>query len=236
MSNRNGYNFDDLGGDEFGFDDDRAATGAGNSSRGGEAARKRQPSQQPQRGGSQQDDQSSVGLSKVQAITLSPSAGMPSDGLNAGKSNPGCENASALSPDIMLTATIAVLVPLLVIKGSEAIWPATSCANVDPTQLEKCESDAISKGNWHYMFAVVFGVLSLFLSLVLIKFNSTSRAAALGVAYGGLFTLLYAVITNQHKFTPLIQAFIVGALLALLLFLPRITHGTLFAYSSSKKE
>jgi hypothetical protein len=218
MSRSNGFGFDD--GNDYVFDERSSSSNFPRSTLS--TATKNGPQQ-------------------AVATLSGPSTATVTVGVDASAASPftvmkGAEKDDAWDVDWALTTVIAVFYPLLIIKVCEAIWPPVSTANADPTLAAKLEKDAVVRGNCHYILAIVCGILGILISLVLIKYRQTSRSAALGVAYGGLFTLLYGVVTNQHKFTALIQAFILGALLCLFIFLPRMTHGVLFNGTTAASE
>ena len=140
--------------------------------------------------------------------------------------------ASMRTADWALTTLIAILYTLFVYKCAASFWPAEDdCATVvDPAEKSKCLDNAEKRGTWNYVVTLAGGCFGVLLALIILKLNWTSRAAALGIAYGGLFTLGCGVISNQHKLAkyPGAQVLILGVIMVLFVFLPRITNGLLF--------
>jgi hypothetical protein len=126
-----------------------------------------------------------------------------------------------------LMIPIALLVPLFIIKTSEAVIPNLDCTKASNAQLDMCEADQKKRGDAQYILELVLSFLGLIIAFALARYKSTSRAAILGLAYGSMLGLLYAVVTNSGKFNSPLQMLIIGVILVSLIFLPRVTDAGL---------
>jgi hypothetical protein len=160
----------------------------------------------------------------------SPSASPSSSSMQSGTTaaNPSMSTTTVIventtrPADWALTIPIALLFPLFVVKTAEAIMPVKSCVNALVSDWDSCDAEVQKNADIQYFLVLIFGIIGLIVSLVMTRYRISSRPALLGLSYGSMLCLLYAVFTNTHRTNSTIQIPILGIILVGFIFLPRV--------------
>jgi len=121
-----------------------------------------------------------------------------------------------------LTIPIALLFPLFAVKLSETAVPVKSCVNALVADWDSCDAEVQKNADIQYFLVLIIGIVGLIVSLVMTRYRISSRPALLGLSYGSMLCLLYAVFANTHRINSTIQIAILGIILVGFIFLPRV--------------
>jgi len=146
------------------------------------------------------------------------------------------DNSSKGNGGLGLMIAIMALVPLFIIKTSDAVIPNLDCTKASNAQVDMCVADQKKRGEAQYILKLVLSFLGLIVAFALTRYRSTGHAAVLGLAYGSMLGLLYAVATNLDKFNSPLQMLIIGVVLVSLIFLPRVTDAGLMLEAPKKNK